>query len=74
MRGQVVKVALAATIIMAMVGATAAPALAMRQLQRSHGTEAQQHYRYSRAPLYNQKPEQWDPWGHWGSYYGPMVH
>jgi hypothetical protein len=34
------------------------------------------------APLANAHPQrprwgerhQWDPWGHWGAYYGPMVH
>jgi hypothetical protein len=28
-----------------------------------------------RRPLPGQgQRNQWDPWGHWGSYYGPMVH
>ena len=35
----------------------------------------QQNYKYDRRPLNpRERGYQWDPWGHWGSYYGPMIH
>ena len=75
MKSQVIKVVIAATITTALTGVAPASAFVRRQLppQTAHDTEARQHYKYG-ARLYNQQPEQWDPWGHWGSYYGPMIH
>jgi hypothetical protein len=39
------------------------------------GARRRQNYTYDRGPLDPQAGgHQWDPWGHWGSYYGPMIH
>ena len=82
MRNQVTKIALAATLVSALVGA--APASAQHgQYRRATGHElptanhaqAKQNYDYDRGLLHSQgSGYQWDPWGHWGSYYGPMIH
>ena len=32
------------------------------------------HANAHRSDYIGQGASEWDPWGHWGSYYGPMVH
>jgi hypothetical protein len=39
----------------------------------AHGALKQENYKYDRGPLHPQIYQR-DPWGHWGSYYGPMIH
>jgi hypothetical protein len=80
MRSQVTKIALAVTLATALIDAAPASAqhgkysLALatgHELPWPTATHAQtkQNYNYYRESGY-----QWDPWGHWGSYYGPMIH
>jgi hypothetical protein len=39
------------------------------------GAGRRQNHTYDRGSLDPQdRGYQWDPWGHWGSYYGPMIH
>ena len=41
----------------------------------ANGARRRQNYTYDHGPLDPQeRGYQWDPWGHWGSYYGPMIH
>jgi hypothetical protein len=85
MRNHRTKIALAATLVTALTGAAPASAkhepyiLALatgHQLPWPTANEAQakQNYNYHRRLLYNQgSGYQWDPWGHWGAYHGPMI-
>ena len=83
MKRQISKIALAAALLIAPIGA--APALAQyglhrlalakcHQLLRPMANDAKQNYNCGRGPLYSRGiGYQWDPWTHLGSYYGPMI-
>ena len=83
MKSQATKVAIAATLVSALIGTTPASAqhgpyilaLATGHERTANDARGTQSYDYDRRPLHTQgRGDQWDPWGHWGSYYGPMVH
>lgn len=83
MRSQITKIALAAALLSALIGATPTSAqykqhrLALgkcHQFLRPIANDAKQNCNCGRRPLYCQGTGyQWDPWRHWGSYYGPMI-
>jgi hypothetical protein len=83
MKSQATKAAIAATFVStALIGIGPASAqhgpyilaLATGHQRTANDARGKQSYDYDRAPLYAQgRGYQWDPWGHWGSYYGPMV-
>ena len=83
MRSHITEIALAATLATALISAT--PVLA-RDGQTSLGLAAGQEFiwptaNHARAKLNHnydgglsqRNGYQWDPWGHWGNYYGPML-
>jgi len=83
MRSHITEIALAATLTTALISAT--PALARHgqtslALAAGHELVLPTAY-HARAKLnHNYRREfsqrsgyQWDPWGHWGNYYGPMI-
>jgi hypothetical protein len=77
MRNQVTKIALAATLVSALIGAAPASAQQSRlanELPTANHAQAKQNYDYGRGLLHSQGSGYQDPWGHWGSYYGPMIH
>ena len=84
MKNQAITVAIAATLISAALIGTASAsaqyepyilALATGHQRTANDARGKQSYDYDRGPLHTQKRgDQWDPWGHWGSYYGPMIH
>jgi hypothetical protein len=81
MRSHITEIALAATLAAALISGT--PALARNgqtslALAAGHelawptanDTRAKQNHNYSRG--FSQRSGY--PWGHWGNYYGPMIH
>jgi hypothetical protein len=83
MRSHTTEIALAATLATALIGAT--PALArdgqtILALAAGHESvwptandaQAKRNHNYHRG-LSQRSGYQWDPWGHWGNYYGPMI-
>jgi hypothetical protein len=84
MKSQAIKVAIAATLVSAAsIGIAPASdqhepyilALATGHQRTANDARGKQSYDYDREPLHTQKRgNQWDPWGHWGNYYGPMVY
>jgi hypothetical protein len=84
MRSHITEIALAATLAAALISGT--PALARNgqtslALAAGHelawptanDTRAKQNHNYSRG-FSQRSGYPWDPWGHWGNYYGPMIH
>ena len=78
MRSHTSKIALAATLGTALISAT--PGLAQHGQTRLALAAGQARVwptaNHARAKLnhnYDRGLYQWDPWGHWGSYYGPML-
>jgi hypothetical protein len=80
MRSHITVIALTTTLATALISVT--PALAQTSLALATGHElawptandawAKRKHNYRRG--YSQRSGyQWDPWGHWGSYYGPMI-
>ena len=83
MRSHITEIALATTLATALMSAT--PVLA-RDGQTSLGlaaghevawptanhARAKLNHNYDRG-LSQRSGYQWDPWGHWGNYYGPML-
>jgi hypothetical protein len=76
-------IALAATLATALISATPALArdgqttlsLATRPdfaWLRASDAWAKRNHNYGRG-FSQRSGYQWDPWGHWGNYYGPMV-
>ena len=86
MRAQIASAVLAG--MLAIAPADAAPSSAAQTQYRlmlvtghklpsptANGARRRQNYAYDRGPIDPQdRTYQWDPWGHWGSYYGPMIH
>jgi hypothetical protein len=83
MRSHVTEIALAATLGTALIDAApASPRHGQGSLMLATGHEllwptandarARRNYNYHRG-LSQRSGYQWDPWGHWGSYYGPMI-
>jgi hypothetical protein len=83
MRSHITEIALAATLATALINAT--PALArdgqtILALAAGHESvwptandaQAKRNHNYHRG-LGQRSGYQWDPWGHWGNYYGPMI-
>ena len=83
MRSHPSKIALAATLATALISAT--PGLAQHGQTRlalaaeqarvrptANHVRAKLNHNYDRG-LTQRSGYQWDPWGHWGSYYGPMI-
>jgi hypothetical protein len=83
MRSHITRIALAATLGTALIGAT--PALARHGQTRlalaaghesiwptANHARAKLDHNYDRW-LSQRSGYQWDPWGHWGNYYGPML-
>jgi hypothetical protein len=83
MRSHIAEIALAATLGTALISAT--PALAQHGQTRlalaaghefvwptANHARAKLNHTYDRG-LGQRSGYQWDPWGHWGSYYGPML-
>jgi hypothetical protein len=82
MRSHITEIALvlAATLGTALISAT--PALAGHGQALAAGHEfiwptanharSKLNHNYDRG-LSQRSGYQWDPWGHWGSYYGPML-
>jgi hypothetical protein len=83
MRSHRTEIALAAILGTALISAT--PALARHgqatlALAAGHApvrptanhARAKLNHNYDRG-LSQRSGYQWDPWGHWGSYYGPMI-
>jgi hypothetical protein len=82
MRGHVTKITLAATLAAALIGVVPASARHGQYslvLATGHGHPWPTAKRRSQPEQSHQRAwqggrgYQWDPWGHWGSYYGPMI-
>ena len=84
MRSHITEIALAATLATALNSAT--PALAQDgqtslSLAAGHDfgwptandARAKRNHNYGPRGFSQRSGYQWDPWGHWGNYYGPMV-
>jgi hypothetical protein len=81
MRRHATKTTLAATLAAALISAAPASArhgqysLALatgHELPWPTANDAQPERNYHR-PRHGGRGYQWDPWGHWGAYYGPMI-
>jgi hypothetical protein len=80
MRSHITEIALATTLATALISATPAfarhgPALAAGQefiWPTANHARAKLNHNYDRG-LSQTSGYQWDPWGHWGNYYGPML-
>jgi hypothetical protein len=83
MRNHITEMALAATLTTALISATPAlardgqaslaPAAAHESIwPTSNHARIKLNHTYDRG-LSQRNGYQWDPWGHWGNYYGPMV-
>jgi hypothetical protein len=83
MRSHITEIALAATLATALISAT--PALAQDgqtslALAAAHELDwptandarAKRNHNYRRG-FSQRSGYQWDQWGHWGNYYGPMI-
>jgi hypothetical protein len=83
MEGRATKIAIATVLVSAaLIGSGPASAkhgphsltLAPGHERAATHARGKQSYDYDRVPLDTQgRGDQWDPWGHWGSYYGPMI-
>ena len=82
MRSHITEIALAATLATALISAT--PALARDGQTRlglaaghelawptANDARAKRNHNYRLG--FSQRSGYWDPWGHWGNYYGPMI-
>jgi len=76
MKSQAIKVAIAAILVSAAsVGTAPASAQHGPYILAPAAGHQRTAYDAGRRPFHTQeRGDQGDPWGHWGSYYGPMVH
>jgi hypothetical protein len=77
MRNRISRTTLATVLVTALIGtgpAAALPNVPGHEWPTANDYQArQQGHEYDRGRLLRQE-RLWDPWGHWGSYYGPMIH
>ena len=80
MRSHITEIALATTLTTALISATptlarhgqTSLALAAGAWPTAYHARAKLNRNYRRE-FSQRSGYQWDPWGHWGNYYGPMI-
>ena len=68
------KVLLALSAVIMLTAIASVPSAALAKAVRGVGLGGPFLHHKHDAPARRDQYDRRDPWGHWGSYYGPMVH